>query len=368
MEKTEIVKVLQQLGVGFGNLIATMENILLGYQPKLSDLSMISIVCLHLPGIVFDIRMLHAVQSRQVDDVSRLSDFQVASEWPTLTAFPLTGLPNNQRSMVLDFGEGAAHLDGPHVLDFKAGVVQKDVHHSTSANLMSRDFVPSYDEHLVQQLDVQPARTTCQTRVLTGGVVGGPRPSSHTRSHVQPSATAAITGMRSQVLGKRQYNHVSRGMCNCCRMSVHSSCVLALSKALMITLAFRYCRYIKYADQVPIHGCRPITNGNGKTYVPSGWRCRNSHNKGHGGSPKMRIDSPSAGVAHLPVTTETFPSCLADLYIYDTDNEVTNRLNHFGPNAARVLRADVVEGLIQFLNHNNALVQLFRTARDKLNT
>lgn len=53
---------------------------------------------------------------------------------------------------------------------------------------MSHDFVPSYDEHPVQQLDVQPARTTCQTRVLTGGVVGAPRPSSHTRSHVQPSA------------------------------------------------------------------------------------------------------------------------------------------------------------------------------------
>ncbi|PWA36756.1 inter-alpha-trypsin inhibitor heavy chain-related protein [Artemisia annua] len=37
MEKTEIIKVLEQLGVGFGNLIAMMENISLGYQPKLSD-------------------------------------------------------------------------------------------------------------------------------------------------------------------------------------------------------------------------------------------------------------------------------------------------------------------------------------------
>lgn len=48
----------------------------------------------------------NCVQSRQVDDVSRLSDFQVASEWPTLT-----GLPNNPRLMALDFGEGAAQLD-----------------------------------------------------------------------------------------------------------------------------------------------------------------------------------------------------------------------------------------------------------------
>ncbi|GJR97819.1 inter-alpha-trypsin inhibitor heavy chain-related protein [Tanacetum coccineum] len=36
-EKTEMIKVLQQLGVGFGNLIATMENIPPGFQPKLPD-------------------------------------------------------------------------------------------------------------------------------------------------------------------------------------------------------------------------------------------------------------------------------------------------------------------------------------------
>ena len=60
----------------------------------------------------------------------------------------------------------------------------------------------------------------------------------------------AVTGMRSQVLGKRQYNHVSRGMCNCCRMSVHSSCVLALSKALMINFAFRYCRSLSTLSRV----------------------------------------------------------------------------------------------------------------------
>ena len=36
-EKTEMIKVLRQLGVGFGNLIATMENIPPGFQPKLPD-------------------------------------------------------------------------------------------------------------------------------------------------------------------------------------------------------------------------------------------------------------------------------------------------------------------------------------------
>ncbi|PWA34426.1 nucleic acid-binding, OB-fold protein [Artemisia annua] len=41
-------------------------------------------------------------------------------------------------------------------------------------------------------------------------------------------------------------------------------------------------------------------------------------------------------------------------------------LEHFTANGQNPLRQDVVEGLIQLLNQHNALVQLFRTARDKL--
>ncbi|PWA88207.1 helitron helicase-like domain-containing protein [Artemisia annua] len=54
------------------------------------------------------------------------------------------------------------------------------------------------------------------------------------------------------------------------------------------------------------------------------------------------------------------------LYIYDTDHEVDNRLGHFRDGPEPRLRRDVVEGLIQVLDEHNALVQLFRTARDKL--
>ncbi|PWA56652.1 hypothetical protein CTI12_AA419060 [Artemisia annua] len=54
------------------------------------------------------------------------------------------------------------------------------------------------------------------------------------------------------------------------------------------------------------------------------------------------------------------------LYIYDTDNEVANRLSHFRGDQRRSLREDIVEGLIHFLDRHNALVQLFRTARDKM--
>ncbi|GJY36445.1 DNA helicase [Tanacetum coccineum] len=53
------------------------------------------------------------------------------------------------------------------------------------------------------------------------------------------------------------------------------------------------------------------------------------------------------------------------LYIYDTDNEVDNRMSHFGGDNSG-LRRDIVEGLIDLLDTHNALVHLFRTAREKL--
>ncbi|GJW36068.1 hypothetical protein Tco_0058988 [Tanacetum coccineum] len=59
------------------------------------------------------------------------------------------------------------------------------------------------------------------------------------------------------------------------------------------------------------------------------------------------------------------PPQFLQLYIYDTDNEVDNRLTHFGGDNS-VLRRDIVEGLIDLLDSHNALVQLFRTAREKL--
>ncbi|PWA53953.1 hypothetical protein CTI12_AA440340 [Artemisia annua] len=47
-------------------------------------------------------------------------------------------------------------------------------------------------------------------------------------------------------------------------------------------------------------------------------------------------------------------------------NEVNNRLSSFTNNGTTTLRREIVEGLIDVLDHHNALVQLFRTARDKL--
>lgn len=59
-------------------------------------------------------------------------------------------------------------------------------------------------------------------------------------------------------------------------------------------------------------------------------------------------------------------SNILHLYIYDTANEVQNRLDNFTNNGPNVLKPDIVEGLIDVLDHQNVLVQLFRTARDKL--
>nr|GEY60339.1 DNA helicase [Tanacetum cinerariifolium] len=53
------------------------------------------------------------------------------------------------------------------------------------------------------------------------------------------------------------------------------------------------------------------------------------------------------------------------LYVYDTDNEVDNHMFHFGGTNSDLCR-DIVDGLIELLDNNNALVQLFRTAREKL--
>nr|GEW79514.1 DNA helicase [Tanacetum cinerariifolium] len=53
------------------------------------------------------------------------------------------------------------------------------------------------------------------------------------------------------------------------------------------------------------------------------------------------------------------------LYVYNTKNEVDNRMSYFGGESSD-LRRDIMEGLIELLDNHNALMQLFRTAREKL--
>nr|GEW40490.1 helicase-like protein [Tanacetum cinerariifolium] len=53
------------------------------------------------------------------------------------------------------------------------------------------------------------------------------------------------------------------------------------------------------------------------------------------------------------------------LYIYDTDHEVENKMRHFGGIYDSDLDLKIVKGLIHFLDAHNQLVQLFRTDRNK---
>ncbi|GJV25506.1 DNA helicase [Tanacetum coccineum] len=55
------------------------------------------------------------------------------------------------------------------------------------------------------------------------------------------------------------------------------------------------------------------------------------------------------------------------LYVYDTCDELRNRMHHFGCLDESTLNPEIVEGLVHVLDEHNGLVRLFRTARDKYN-
>ncbi|GJZ21434.1 DNA helicase [Tanacetum coccineum] len=57
---------------------------------------------------------------------------------------------------------------------------------------------------------------------------------------------------------------------------------------------------------------------------------------------------------------------LLKLYIYDTENEVANRMRHFEGSTSGGLDPAILTALIHFLDEHNELVRLFRTARDKV--
>lgn len=64
----------------------------------------------------------------------------------------------------------------------------------------------------------------------------------------------------------------------------------------------------------------------------------------------------------LPLDGETPKLC--QLYIYDTDNELENRMNLLG-SARDGLDQSIVEGLMDMLNQHNKLVEQFHTAREQ---
>ncbi|GJW40061.1 DNA helicase [Tanacetum coccineum] len=60
------------------------------------------------------------------------------------------------------------------------------------------------------------------------------------------------------------------------------------------------------------------------------------------------------------------PPRFLQLYIYDTQNEVANRIHHFTEDNSSQLDPEIVSSLIRVLDEHNELVQLFRTARDRI--
>ena len=56
----------------------------------------------------------------------------------------------------------------------------------------------------------------------------------------------------------------------------------------------------------------------------------------------------------------------AQLYIYDTSNELSNRLNALGQSDCSDIIGDIVQGLQEMLDSINPYVVIFRRARDML--
>ncbi|XP_004306651.1 PREDICTED: uncharacterized protein LOC101307332 [Fragaria vesca subsp. vesca] len=59
------------------------------------------------------------------------------------------------------------------------------------------------------------------------------------------------------------------------------------------------------------------------------------------------------------------PPKFAQLYVYDTKNEISNRINALNPNKKQRIDPHIVSGLIQMFDEINELTKLFRSIRDK---
>ncbi|GKE09362.1 hypothetical protein Tco_1412913 [Tanacetum coccineum] len=77
------------------------------------------------------------------------------------------------------------------------------------------------------------------------------------------------------------------------------------------------------------------------------------------------VGSVSAQTEGSLCPTKGDPPRFLQLYIYDTENEVANRMRHFRGTSSGNLDPVIVQRLIGFLDEHNKLVRLFRTARDK---
>ncbi|GKB31427.1 hypothetical protein Tco_0870828 [Tanacetum coccineum] len=79
------------------------------------------------------------------------------------------------------------------------------------------------------------------------------------------------------------------------------------------------------------------------------------------------IFSPYVPVDRLEPQSLHVPALEVALYVYDTHDELSNRMHHFGGQDESTLNPEIVKGLIYVLDKHNGLVRLFRTERDDCN-
>lgn len=86
----------------------------------------------------------------------------------------------------------------------------------------------------------------------------------------------------------------------------------------------------------------------------------------NGGAPYVyRLNGQNHHVFGSLIPNEGDDPKFCQLYIYDTENEVSNRMKWVEVNAKENVDPEIVEGLMKMLDQHNELVKEFRIARDR---
>lgn len=99
-------------------------------------------------------------------------------------------------------------------------------------------------------------------------------------------------------------------------------------------------------------------------FTSSGGTVDNSIN--NGGSPYVyRLNGQNHHVFGSLIPDDGQPPKFCQLYIYDTENELSNRMRWVEVENSKNIDPDIVEGLMKMLDEKNLLVKEFRIARDR---
>ena len=102
-------------------------------------------------------------------------------------------------------------------------------------------------------------------------------------------------------------------------------------------------------------------------FTSMGGKIDNAINRGSGPY-VFRMNGQSIHRIGSLLPTEGRPPVFAQLYIYDTEHEINNRIQSVHTRDNKDLDPTIVELLRTMLDSTNVLVQLFRTVRDRVAT